>query len=467
MKTPLLCFTGLLGTLLAAAPMLSPAVQAQNPTTAVRATDFLNSLGACTHIGQGVDDASRSAACLKYAGLRNLRDDGIAAHVPDWIKIYQQYGIRTCLLTNHNIPETLDMDDKLRAAGALLAVEGPNEPNNWPVTYEGQTSDFHKTALPIARFQADLYKAVKADPLLKGIPVFASSVAGGSENDNAGLQYLTIPPGAGTLMPDGTTFADYANCHNYVSGYTGKLADNGPWNASSPTLVGAWAGMHGEYGHTWHAGFNGYTNDQLIKLPRVTTETGWPTRGTGSITEEQQGRVFLNLYLDQFKQGWKYTFIYMLHDDPVQGYYGLFNVDYTPKASGTYLHNLTTILADRGLLAQPGSLNYRVVDPPATVHDMLLQKSSGSCARGGWDERTSGTGSGTVDLGGRRAWVGVCDPTVGTSPVQFLRGVKFLTLTLSDHPLIIVMPGTHKAPVIRTLRAARYRHTSASQPRNF
>ena len=323
-------------------------------------------------------------------------------------------------------------------------MEGPNEPNNWPVTYQGQTSGFKTTALPIARFQADLYKAVKADPLLKGIPVFQSSVAGGSENDNVGLQFLTIPAGAGTPMPDGTTFADYANCHNYVSGYTGKLVDNGPWNAASPTLVGAWAGMHGEYGHTWHAGFSGYTDEQLERLPRVTTETGWPTRGDGSITEDQQGRVFLNLYLDQYKQGWKYTFIYMLHDDPKQGYYGLFNVDYTPKASGTYLHNLTTILADSGSLPRPGRLNYRVVDSPATVHNMLLQKSSGAFALAVWDEQVSGTSQVTVDLGGLRARVAVYDPTLGTAPVQSLRGIKSLTLALSDHPLIVIIPGSKK-----------------------
>ena len=417
----------LTGLLLAAVAVLPLAAHAQSPTAAVpsataavRATDFLNSLGACTHIGQGVDDATRSAACLKYAGIRNLRDDGIAAHIPDWITIYRRTGVRTCLLTNHNIVETIAMDDQLRAAGALLAVEGPNEPNNWPVTYQGQTSGFKTTALPIARFQADLYKAVKADPHLKGIPVFHSSVAGGSENDNVGLQFLTIPAGAGTLMPDGTTFADYANAHNYVSGYTSKLVDNGAWNAASPTLHTQWAGLYGEYGHTWHGGFSGDTNDQLVTLPRVTTETGWPTRGEGSITEEQQGRVFLNLYLDQYKEGWKYTFIYMLHDDPKQGYYGLFHVDYTPKASGTYLHNLTTILADRGTLPRPGSLNYQVVDPPATVHDMLLQKSDGTFALAVWDEQVSGTSQVTVRLGRAFPSVRVYDPTLGTNPTQTL-----------------------------------------------
>lgn len=436
----------LTGLLLVAVAVLPLAARAQSPASAVRATDFLDSLGACTHIGQGVDDAVRSAACLKYAGIRSLRDDGNLAHVSDWITVYRRSGVRTCLITNHNVAETLTMADQLRAAGALLAVEGPNEPNNWPVTYQGQTSDFKTTALPIAHFQADLYKAVKADPHLKGIPVFHSSVAGGSENDNVGLQFLTIPLGAGTLMPDGTTFADYANAHNYVKGYTEKLVDNGPWSAASPTLHTQWAGLYGEYGHTWHAGFSGYTNDQLVTLPRVTTETGWTTRGDGSITEEQQGRVFLNLYLDQYKQGWKYTFIYMLHDDPNQGYYGMFHVDYTPKPAGTYLHNLTTILADSGPLLKPGRLNYRVVDPPATAHDMLLQKSNGTFALAVWDEQVSGTSQVTVDLGGPQARVEVYDPTLGTAPVQSLRNIQSLTLSLSDHPLIIVLPRSKKVP---------------------
>jgi hypothetical protein len=218
------------------------------------------------------------------------------------------------------------------------------------------------------------------------------------------------------------------------------MVDNGPWDAASPTLNTQWASMYGAYGRTWHKGFPGYTNDQLVNLPRVTTETGWPTRGDGSITEEQQGRVFLNLYLDQYKQGWKYTFIYMLHDDPIQGYYGMFHVDYTPKAAGTYLHNLTTILADKGSLPKPGRLNYRVMNPPATVHDMLMEKSNGIFVLAVWDEQVSGTSQVTVDLGSTRARVEVYDPTLGTAPVQSLRNVKSLTLTLSDHPLIIAMP---------------------------
>lgn len=202
------------------------ALTASAQTTAVPVSDFLNSIGVCTHIGQGVDNASQSATAMAYAGIRNLRDDGRSGHIQDWITVYNLSGVRTALLTDQNITSTITMAKQLRAAGALLAVEGPNEPNNWPVTYQGQTSS-STTSLPIAKFQRDLYAAVKADTGLKGVPVFHSSEAGGSEPDNCGLQFLTIPAGAGTLMPDGTVYADYANTHNYVCGTQGSgLVDN-------------------------------------------------------------------------------------------------------------------------------------------------------------------------------------------------------------------------------------------------
>ncbi|HUI93088.1 MAG TPA: T9SS type A sorting domain-containing protein [Chitinivibrionales bacterium] len=421
-------------------------------TTAVPVTDFLNSIGVCTHIGQGVDNAAQSATAMTYAGIRNLRDDGRSSHIQDWITVYDQSGVRTCLLTDQNITSTVTMAKQLRAAGALLAVEGPNEPNNWPVTYQGQTSS-DTTSLPIAKFQRDLYAAVKAEPALSGIPVFHSSEAGGSEPDNCGLQFLTIPAGAGTLMPDGTVFADFANTHNYVCGtQNADLGDNQAWNAADPTLNGPWDGLYVEYGHTWWgAGFNGYTNQQLLTLPRVTTETGWTTGGTGkNITEDQQGRLFLNLYLSQFKRNWKYTFIYMLRDDPNQGYWGLFHTDYTPKPSGTYLHNFTAILADTGTIATPGRLDYSIPSQPATVHDLLMQKHDGTLELAVWSEKASGTEAVTVNLNAVFATVKVYDPVAGAAPAQNLSNANSVQLSLSDHPVIIEIPNqAAAAPLTR------------------
>ncbi len=409
-------------------------------TTGVAAapvSDFLASIGVCTHIGQGVDDATQSAAALTFAGIRNIRDDGNPSHVGDWIAVYEASGARLSLLTNHDIASTIDMAKQLHAAGALLAVEGPNEPNNWPVTYEGETSSYDVTFLPVAHFQRDLYAAVQAESSLAGVPVFHSSEAGGAEPDNVGLQFLTIPSGAGTLMPGGTVYADYANTHNYVCGHAHELVDNVCWNATDPTLNGDWDGLYVEYGHTWHGGFAGYSNAELATLPRVSTETGWTTSGTGSITEEQQGRLFLNLYLSGFKRGWRHTFIYMLRDDPGQGYWGLFDTDYNPKKSGTYLHNLTTILADSGTGA-PTRLDYTIASPPETVHDLLLQKGNGQFELVVWNERpTGGSDTVTVELGASQTSVKIYDPTIGTTPTEVLSDVASVELTLSDHPNVI------------------------------
>jgi hypothetical protein len=326
----------------------------------------------------------------------------------------------------------------LAAEGALLAAEGPNEPNNWHVTYKGASSS-NKTSLPLAQFQADLYTAVKADPKLKGIPVFHSSESGGSQPDNCGMQFLTIPQGAGTLMPDGTKYADYANTHNYICGHGVKITeDNIAWNAEDPTLNGKWDGMWVEYGHTWWGqGFDGYTKDQLVTLPKVTTETGWVTAGDGSITEEQQAKLFLNLYLSAFKRGWSYTFVYMLHDSQGQGTWGFVKSDYSSKPSGTYMHNMTTILADKSSDFTPGKINYTIANEPATVHDMLMQKRDGTFDLAVWGEQATGSNDITVNLGAKYASVKVYDPTVGIEPIKTLANVNAVPLTVSDHPFII------------------------------
>ena len=414
-------------------------ITVKGSTTAVKAIDFLNSIGVCTHISQGADNPSNVATSLTYGGIRNIRDDGSknTATLQKFIDVHNTSGAKVCLLPiNGNIAASISEYEQLAAAGALLAAEGPNEPNNWHVTYLSQTSS-STTSLPIAWFCRDLYSAVKADPKLAGIPVFASSEAGGSEPDNCGLQFLTIPSGAVTLMPDGTIYADYANTHNYVvkNGQT-SIVDNNAWNAEDPTQKLGWDGLYVEYGHTWSAGFDGYSTSQLLTLPRVTTETGWITVGTNSITEDQQGKLFLNLYLAAYKRGWSYTFIYMLRDDAVQGYWGLYHIDYTSKLSATYLHNLTTILADNTSVT-PGSLNYFIPSEPVTTHDLLLQKSNGKFELVVWSERAIGSDNVSVNFGSTLAMVKVYDPTAGILATQTLNNVNSVTLTVSDHPVII------------------------------
>ncbi|MEY4578217.1 MAG: hypothetical protein RL701_2920, partial [Pseudomonadota bacterium] len=407
---------------------------------AVPVAKFFDSLGVSAHIALGIDDAARSATALKYAGIRQLRDDTSAAAVPGLIAMHKSAGVRVALLTAADMTVTLAVAKQLREADALLAVEGPNEPQNNPVTYANQTSGWDSTFLPIAHFQRDLYAAVKAEPMLNTIPVFQTSGASGAQPDNVGLQYLTIPMALDIAMPAGTHYADFANTHNYVYGNKNVLVDNVAWQASDRLLNADWDGLYAEYGVTWRKQFRGLSTDELKRVPWVSTETGWTTSGRdNSITPEQQGRVYLDLYLSAFKQGVSYTFLYMLRDDPVHGYWGLFDTTYAAKASGTYVHNLTTILADAAGPAQPlARLDYAIAAPPATVHDLLFQKRDGAFALVVWSERfTGGNDDVVVNLQRPRASVKVFDPTQGVDPIQTLQDVSSVKLSLTDHPVVL------------------------------
>jgi hypothetical protein len=226
--------------------------------------------------------------------------------------------------------------------------------------------------------------------------------------------------------------------HNYVCGHSGKLVDNVAWNASDPTLNGDWDSLYVEYGTTWNRHFQGYSNEALKTLPRVTTETGWLTSGSASaIDEDAQGRVFLDLYLSAFKRGFAYTFVYMLRDDVKQGSWGLFKTDFQAKKSGTYLHNFTTVLADDARRT-PDILDYTLETSAETVHDLLLQKHDGTFLLVVWDEKFSGGSDAAIVHLARAHAIRIYDPTLGTDTTTTMRGTE-LALTLSDHPLILAI----------------------------
>lgn len=288
--------------------------------------------------------------------------------------------------------------------------------------------------------QRDLYSAVKSDPLLRKYPVWSIS-EGGAEVDNVGLQFLTIPRGAGSLMAEGTKYADYANVHNYVyhPGSPG-LEDNKTWNAADPTSTCKIDGLYENYGVTWAKHFRGYSEAELMTLPRVTTETGCTI--AGAITEQMQALNLLTLYLDQFKRGWSHTAVYLLRDRTDEGgnqSFGFFKPDYAPRKAAAYLHNLTTMLADPGSLDKPRPLSCSIAEQPATVHDLLLQRSDGTFMLLVWNERLKGADEVTVHLGRSYPMVTVYDPTMGTQAIRTINKVDGVKLALSNHPLVIAI----------------------------
>ena len=202
-------------------------------------------------------------------------------------------------------------------------------------------------------------------------------------------------------------------------------------------------GLYGEYGLTWGHHYSGYSAAELLTLPRVTTETGCAI--DKSITEDIHALNILSLYLDQFKRGWNYTALYLLRDrvdEAGNQQYGLYKPDYTPRKAAVYLHNLTSILADSGVLAKPGKLHYSLSNQPTTAHELLLQKSGGEYDLVVWNERASGSDMVTVRLGTTCPLVKIYDPTLGAAPVRVEKNIRSIPLTLSDHPVVLAFPAS-------------------------
>lgn len=417
---------------------------AQENIQAVGVNDFLGSMGACSSVSRRGEKLDETIENMKYTGLRWLRV-GFEDNAPagDFIRLHSEAGTLFSygLLSGKSDIERLVNEAKqLAQAGALLALEGANEPNNWTVTYKGEKGGGQLSWVPVAELHRDLYRAVKTDPVLEKYPVWATTETG-AQTDNTGLQFLTIPEGAETLLPAGTQFADFANCHNYIThpAWPG-LHDNQTWRSASPAKDCPVDGLYGNFGLTWSKKFHGYREEELRDLPRVTTETGYAVNPEEGVTEDIQGRLYLNLYLSQFKRGWKYTAVYLLKgraNEPEHEKYAFFTLDNKPKKAAHYMHHFTTILADSGEMKTPGHLAYSIPDCPETTHDLLLQKSNGRFFLVLWGEKFAG-GTDYIEIHlAKKHEIKIYNPIVGTSPVETLAKTDKINLSLTNHPLIV------------------------------
>ena len=123
---------------------------------ATRANDFLGSLGACTHIIQGIDSPISVQAGIRYLGIRNIRDDGTTNRraVGALCAIHSATGAMVDELPiGGDLVHTQAQWEQLAACGALVAAEGPNEPNNFGFSYKRNQCSSHNgngTFLPCA-----------------------------------------------------------------------------------------------------------------------------------------------------------------------------------------------------------------------------------------------------------------------------------------------------------------------------
>src|SRR5258707_127921 len=111
-----------------------PVIAADPGVLAESSETFLSSLGVNTHLSQGYSPVAYLAP-LRYLGVRNIRDS--ERNLAGLVLVHNETGVLVDLLGD-NLESILSVAKALAKSHALLAVEGPNEPNNWQITHLGK-----------------------------------------------------------------------------------------------------------------------------------------------------------------------------------------------------------------------------------------------------------------------------------------------------------------------------------------
>ncbi len=317
--------------------------------SASSASSFVDSIGVNTHMlysdtpyGSRFDEVKQR---LTELGVRHIRED-LAVERPDQYQRLNELaadGIKSTLILGDpgNGPaglEELIATVKDRLAGAVDAVEGPNEYStrggpNW-------RSD-------LAAYQQNLYATVKGDPGLASLPVIGPSIVHGDQ----------------ATLGDVSSNLDFGNMHSYPNGAM-------PEENLSSQLVSA----------ALNSG----------SKPVMATETGYNTAINSSselkpVSEEAMATYIPRLFLEYFSRGVTRTYSYELLDessDPAQAdpeaHFGLLRNDLSPKPAFDALRNTVGILNDPGAGFTPEALEYTVDGDQTDLHQVLLQKQDGS-----------------------------------------------------------------------------------------
>jgi hypothetical protein len=344
------------------------------------------------------NDGARVLDLLRYIKVTQVRD--IAPSTSGEQAIYAALagsGIRFDLF-DQGAPDSARLVKALatRHPGSIIALEGPNEIDNFPVR-AGQ--DTGRAAAD--RIQQGLWRLAQGSAALRGASLY---------------MYTGFAPDRPGVL---------GNIHFYTR------------RGQDPTaqLLGA----------VWS------TNRGDGSRPFVVTETGYftgtPGDGWGGVSEAGQARGTIEDLLDAFRIGADSVFIYELIDEaPDTGpmdqehHFGLYDLACRPKAAAHALHNLMSLLDTpvRGAAAAPSP----AFDPSA-AHALVIRDTPTAYSLAIWrpSPRTARPDAIRVDLKRVMPLAEVIHPLVSTQPNQRFHDVRFLTLDPTAGPVVLRVTG--------------------------
>jgi hypothetical protein len=409
----------------------------------------LDSLGVNTHFSYAgpYQDPVDAISELEYLGIHHIRDGSSALSEKTYTAVAQSGAVTMDLLVTDpgNLPGRITAIKAFLSAfpNAISSFEGPNEVNNFPISFGGYSDDkFADEEIAANLYQKYLYTTLKsssqAAPSLASYPVF---------------DYTGTPVNA-------TDLADYDNYHIYP---------------------------HGTYFQPEMKFADKQENTQSVGKPAVITENGYHTlvgppvksNDWEGVDQRTQAKLVLNSILDATKFGFHQIYLYELIDeapDPnlqsQEDHFGLFSISpsyskgynpVTPKVSAVAIHNLTTIFADSGGAATtftPDALSYKLTGMPtttitltsgqstSTASSLLFEKSNGTFELVLWNEPQIWNTTTyqeisitpqpvTVSLSKKYNTVNVYSPIMSASPINSQTNVDTVVVSLGDSPIIV------------------------------
>ena len=360
-------------------------------------------LGANTHMGWqdtqswGVANQGNVLRAFLYSGVTLFRDgapqdwNGL---FPVYDSLFRNHGIGLCgLVARPDGRDDVPLYARLeaRTPGMLRIIEGENETQRSP--------DASKADLKT------LYTAVKADPVLRHVPVAACSTTGANSIE-------TIGSTAG--------ICDMGNDHPY----SGTRSPGHSMSSSAARMEAA--------------------NPGKAKLQG---EFGWSITGTGmwsTVTDDDRARFVLIAWMAAALAGVDAAIVYALMDNGPpnsqsnEDTFGLFGQDGGAHASGRAVHNMMAILADAAPpgAAVPGLLTATVAG--GAPNTLSITKGDGSHWLVLWPADDGPGGPASVTLPGPIDQCHLHDPIHGDiATTSFPPNSTTLQLTVPNYPVVI------------------------------
>lgn len=420
------CHTGIDASVAASA---GGAVKPQpSPETARSAFDFVNSIGANTHLNY-FDRLYGNFPFVKHElasiGIRHLRD-GVHLQNSDYNSTFYSRWVQLGKMGIHfdavvdprsNLgpitPELLQRVYDL-SGHTIESFEGPNEldissMNDWSKV----DRDYTET----------LYNAVRAMPNGDGVRVISPSMAFASH---------------GVAVGDLSKRVDFGNLHSYPAGKMPAVI------FPEQTLFAREISGNNQVIVT-ESGYHNALNDH----------TDQP-----AVSETASAKYIPRLFLENFAHGIPRTFLYEFLDeasDPAlrdnQLHWGLIRSNQTEKPSFTAIRNLISELNDSTRPAHLQQLSWTLSYNNSSTHHLLLQKSDGEFDLILWQEIPSYDPRRQTDISNppvealltlrqKAKSVSLYEPVVQSDPLRTYQATAQIPIEIPDHPLVvrILMP---------------------------